>query len=305
MNEKTSVNRRPDFQIRPVDAVGAGEILGLDCSVPFDDATMHAVRTAFSEYPILVFRDQPLTVPELVCFTQQFGELEFSDRSKYTHPESNAVLVLSNELRADGTAVGIVDAGDFLHSDMQFSPEPVTATILQAIRNPSQGGDTEFCNMYLVYDALPAELKGRVEGRYAINHPSKLRSKRVTVSSARTDAAEYYASTEGRIPDMPQPVVRTHPETGRQALYVSPRFSLFIDGMDEGESDELLDAIFALMQEQRFTYRHKWLDRDIVMWDNRCLTHRATGGYTLPDIRRMHRTQVQGDEPFFRPSSNS
>lgn len=286
--------------INPISEIGAAEIAGLDCSRPFDGETMRHVREAWSRYPILVFRDQALDVRQLVAFTEQFGPMEISDRSNYAHPEHEAVLVLSNELGPDGKPVGVVDAGDFLHSDMQFSPEPVTATILQSIRNPSRGGDTEFCNMYLVYEALPVELRARLAGRTAIQHPSKLRNKRVTVSSGRPDAAEYYASTEGRIPEMAHPVVRTHPETGRDALYVSPRFTLAIEGLDEGESDELLDAVFALMGEPRFKYRHLWRDRDLVMWDNRCLTHRATGGYVLPDIRRMHRTQVRGDRPFFR-----
>ena len=290
------------MEISQVSPLGAGEVRGLDCSRPFDDETFRALRAAFATYPILVFRDQPLTVPALVAFTKQFGELEISDRSKYAHPDDEAVLILSNEMRPDGTAVGVVDAGDFLHSDMQFSPTPATATILQAVRNPARGGDTEFCNMYLVYDALDAGVRRRAEGRTAVNHPSKLRNPRVVVSTGRPDAKEYYAASEGRVPDMHHPVIRTHPETGKQAVYVSPRFSLSIDGLEPAESDELLDAIFAVMADKQFRYRHTWRDDDIVMWDNRCLTHRATGGYVLPDIRRMHRTQIQGEVPYFSPA---
>jgi taurine dioxygenase len=96
--------------------------------------------------------------------------------------------------------------------------------------------------------------------------------------------------------------VRTHPVSGRQALYVSPRFTLSIDGLEEAESDTLLDELFAFMGEERFRYRHHWADGDLVMWDNRCLTHRATGGYVLPDIRRMHRTTICGEPAFYRPS---
>jgi taurine dioxygenase len=292
-------------EISQVSPLGAGEVRGLDASRPFDDATLRELRAAFAAYPILVFRDQPLSVPELVAFTEQFGELEISDRSNYAHPDHDAVLILSNELRPDGTAVGVVDAGDFLHSDMQFSPTPATATILQAIRNPSRGGDTEFCNMYQVYDALPDDVRRRAAGRTAINHPSKLRNPRVLVSTARPDAKEYYAATESLVPDMHHPVIRTHPETGKQAVYVSPRFSLAIDGLEPAESDELLDAIFAVMADKQFRYRHRWRDDDIVMWDNRCLTHRATGGYLLPDIRRMHRTQIQGEVPFYTESASA
>jgi taurine dioxygenase len=296
----TTNSRAQNFELRAVAGAGAGELIGLDCSKPFDAATIASVRQAFLTYPILVFREQPLKIPELVNFTKQFGELEYPDRVKYTHPDDPAVLVLSNELRPDGTAIGIIDAGDALHTDMQFADRPVLATILQSIRNPNVGGATEFVNMYMTYDALPAEIRRRVEGKLAVTHPSKLRSKRVTVSAARYDAVDYYAATEERIPDKLQPIVRTHPETGRQALFVSPRFSLQIAGLEEEESDELLDAIFDIIDQPQFKYAHKWRDNDIVMWDNRCLLHRATGGYALPDIRLMHRTQIQGDAPFYR-----
>jgi taurine dioxygenase len=293
--------RDTGFRIEPIDEVGAGEVVGLNCGAPFDAPVLRAIEEAFAAYPILVFRDQRLDPRAQVAFTRQFGELEVSDRSNYAHPDAPEVLVLSNELGPDGKPVGVVDAGDFFHSDMQFSAEPVTSTILHAIVNPSRGGDTEFCNMHLVYDTLPGDVRARVEGRFGVHHPSKLRNPRVTVSSGRPDAKDYYASTEFRVPEMNQPVVRTHPVTGRRSLYVSPRFTLFIDGMERAESDELLDAVFALMQEPRFRYRHRWLYGDIVMWDNRCLNHRATGGYVLPDVRRMHRTQVRGAAAFYRP----
>lgn len=291
------------FRIDSVSPVGAGEVVGLDCAAPLDSQALRAIEDAFAAHPILVFREQQLDARTQVAFTRQFGELEVSDRSNYSHPQAAEVLVLSNEIGPDGKPVGVVDAGDFFHSDMQFSEEPVTSTILHTIKNPSRGGDTEFCNMYLVHDALPAALRKRLEGRYGVHHPSKLRNPRVTVSSGRPDAKDYYASTESRVPDMKQPIVRTHPVTGRQSLYVSPRFTLFVDEMAPTESDALLDAIFDLMKEPRFQYRHKWRDGDIVMWDNRCLNHRATGGYVLPDVRRMHRTQVRGGRAFYRPEA--
>ena len=172
--------------------------------------------------------------------------------------------------------------------------------MLYAVRNPKEGGDTEFCNMYQVYDALPGEIKSRIEGRYGIHHISKLKNPRVTVSAARSDAAAYYKEREKATKEMLQPMVRTHPETGRQALYASPRFTIGIADMPDEEAQPLLDSLFALMLEPRFRYRHKWRDGDLVIWDNRCLNHQACGGYQLPDIRRMHRTTIRGDRPFYR-----
>jgi taurine dioxygenase len=171
------------------------------------------------------------------------------------------------------------------------------------VRNPRTGGDTEFCNMYQVYDALGDDLKRQVEGRYGIHHISKLKNPRVTVSAGRSDAAAYYRQRERETEPVLQPMVRTHPETGRQALYVSPRFTIGIADMAEAEAQQLLDRLFALMLEPRFHYRHRWRNGDLVIWDNRCLTHQACGGYALPDIRRMHRTTIRGDRPFYRPAA--
>lgn len=288
------------FQLEPIDRLGAAAIVGLDCGQPFDAPTLAAVEAAYRDFPILAFRDQRLTPQQLVAFTRQFGTLDVPDRTNYTYPGVPEVLVLSNEIGGDGKPIGVVDAGDFFHSDMSFIEAPAKSTILQAIKNSKTGGDTEFCNMYQVYDALPDDLRRRLEGRYGIHHVSKLRNPRVTVSTGRPDAKEYYARTESSVPEMLQPIVRTHPVSGRNAVYASPRFTLRIDGMEQGESDRLLDALFEIMQQGRFHYRHKWLDGDMVMWDNRCLNHRATGGYALPDVRRMHRTQVQGDKAFYR-----
>jgi taurine dioxygenase len=293
----------PSFTVNRLSDTGAGEILGLDGSRPIDAGTLAALKRAMLDYPITVIRNQALTVPQLAAFSRQLGPLEGQDRKTYCHPDDPDVLILSNELKPDGTAVGIVDAGDFWHSDSSHLEEPCRSTVLYAVRNPRTGGDTEFCNMYQVYDALPAALKRRIEGRYGIHHISKLRNPRVAVSASRADAAAYYKEREGATRDVLQPLVRTHPETGRQALYVSPRFTIGIADMPDEEAQPLLDSLFAAMLEPRFHYRHIWGDGDLVVWDNRCLNHRACGGFGLPDIRRMHRTTIRGDRPFYRPAA--
>lgn len=289
------------FTVNVLSEAGAAEVVGLDCSRPLDDATVAALRATFLAHPILAIRDQHLDAAQQAAFSRRFGELEEQDRKEYTHPDDPDVLILSNELRPDGSAVGVVDAGDFLHSDSSHHEEPVAMTILYSVKNPSRGGDTEYVNLYQVYESLSPEIKAKIDGRTAAHHISKLRNPRVTVSRDRPGATEYYTKTAREQPEVHQPVVRTHPETGRQALYVSPRFTLAIDGMEPDESEALLQQLFAAMKDPRFTYRHKWHDRDLVMWDNRCLNHRATGGYVLPDTRRMHRTTVKGDRAFYRP----
>ena len=291
------------FTVNSLSPNGAAEVVGLDCSKPLDAETFAALRRAFQDHPVLVIRDQHLTAAQQAAFSRQWGPLEPQDQKHYTCPEDEDVLILSNEMRPDGTAVGIVDAGDFWHSDSSHKPEPCRATILYAVKNPARGGDTEFCNMYQVYEALPAELKQKIAGLNAIHHVSKTRNKRVVVSPDRPGAEEYYNKRAKEVPEAVQPLVRTHPETGRQALYISPRFTLAIEGMADEEAQPLLDQLFAFAKEKRFHYRHTWRDGDLVMWDNRCLNHRACGGYALPDIRRMHRTTIVGDKPFYRPAA--
>src|SRR5215831_12410700 len=217
----------------------AAEVVGLDCAVPLDAATLAALERAMLDFPVVAIRDQRLTPRQQAAFSRQLGALEPQDRKTYCHPDDQDILILSNELNPDGSAVGIVDAGDYWHSDSSHLEEPCRATVLYVVKNPATGGDTEFINMYQVYDALPDDLRRRVEGRYGIHHISKIRNPRVNVSTARTDAVAYYKEREKATRDMLQPIVRTHPETGRQALYVSPRFTIGIADMADAEAQPL------------------------------------------------------------------
>ena len=291
------------FTVQKLSDRGAAEILGLDCARPLAADTLAAFNHTLQDFPVTVIRHQRLTAPQQAAFSRQLGPLEAQDRKTYCHPDDPDVLILSNEVRPDGTAVGIVDAGDFWHSDSSHLPAPCKRTVLYAVRNPATGGDTEFCNMYQVYDALAPDLRREIEGRDGIHHISKLQNPRVTVSPARRDAAAYYKERERATEPVRQPIVRTHPETGRQALYVSPRFTIGIADMPDAQGQILLDRLFALMLEPRFHYRHHWADGDLVVWDNRCLNHQACGGYSLPDIRRMHRTTIAGERPYYRAAA--
>ena len=287
------------------DVIGA-EVTGLDLSRPLSKSELDDVYQAFLDNLVLVFRGQNLTPLEQVAFSEYFGSLEWQENSKQTHPDHEKVLVLSNEIRPDGTAVGVVDAGDFWHTDSSHHEEPVKITILHSIRNPSQGGDTEFCNMYSVYDALPDAMKRRIENLHGIHHISRLKNPRVTISPSRPEAQDFYESQTNR-PGVLQPIVRTHDETGRQALYVNPRFTVGIQELNDSDGQLLLDQLFAYITDKKrpYHFRHKWKNGDLVMWDNRCLNHRAVGGYGMTDIRRMHRTTVIGQRAFYRPSART
>ena len=271
------------------------EISGVDLN-RLTPAHFEAIRDAFHALKVIAIRDQNLTPATQLAFSQRFGTLEDQLNAHYTIEGYPEVLVLSNDLR-DGKPVGLVDGGDFWHSDSSHREYPSMATILFSVKNPSTGGDTEFADMEAAYAALPAQMKHRIAGLKGIHAVSKLKNKRVQISPRRTDGKDFYERQKA-IPDQIWPLVRTHPVTGQKALYLSPRFTVGIEGMAQAETDEILDVLFEQQVRPEFVYRHRWQDRDLVMWDNRCVIHRATGGFEYPDVRTMHRTVVTGDKPF-------
>ncbi len=289
------------FTVNEVSPAGVAEILGFDCRTA-DDADFDRLRRTFQVYPIICIREQTLSPREQANFARRWGPLESQDRSTYCHPDDSDILVLSNERRADGSQVGIVDAGDFWHSDSSHLPDPCLITMLYSVKNPDKGGDTHFLNTRKVYEALPESLKARIEGLNAIHHVSKLLNPRVAVSKEREAAAEYYKAREKETKPVAQPIVRTHPVNGSQALYISPRFTIGIEGMDDAQAQPLLDELFRFMfSNVAWQFTHKWKDGDFVFWDNASLNHMAGGGYEYPDTRRMHRTTIAGTRPFYRP----
>ena len=284
------------IKITPISEIMGAEITGINLVGTTDEDTKSCLRKALLDYQVLVIREQNLT-PELqVNFSCIWGKLETPSNIKYTTKETSKVMILSNEIRPDGSAVGVVDGGDFWHSDSSHIEVPSMITILQSVQNPKRGGDTEFCNMTAVYESLPNDLKMKIEGHYGIHHVSKIKNKRVTISPDRPGAKDFYEDQAKTRPAVIQPLVLTHPDTGRKSLYCSPRFTIGIQDMNEEEADPILNALFARITDRRrsYHYRHKYKKNDLVLWDNRCVSHRAVGGYGLPDIRRMHRTVVAG-----------
>ena len=283
------------MEVRRLGAAMGAEIVGADLNA-LDEAAFAAIKDAFLAHHVIAVRGQQLSPAGQLAFSRRFGALEDQLNAHYTVPGYPEVLVLSNDVK-DGKPVGLIDGGDFWHSDSSHRDLPSLATILFAVKNPSQGGDTEFANMEAAYAALPETMKARIAGLKGMHAVSKLKNKRVTVSPRRPDGKDFYERQKS-LPDQVWPLVRTHPATGRKALYLSPRFTIGIEGMAQDEADEILDALFAHQIKPDFVYRHTWRDGDLVVWDNRVVIHRATGGFTYPDVRTMHRTVVAGDRPF-------
>jgi taurine dioxygenase len=274
------------------DAMGA-EIIGADLR-DLDDDMFGVINDAYLEHQMLCIRDQNLGPDSLVDFSERFGVVEPHDNLKFTLKSHPKILVLSNDIDENGNQIGVIDAGDAWHTDHSFKTHPANCTILYSLKNPSRGGATDFTNQYAAYDALPDEMKDRIANLRGSHSISKLKNKRVRISGAREDAVEFYKRQEKMIPEVEHPLVRVHPVTGRKSLYCSPRFTIGLVGIGEEEGDKLLDELIAHAVKKEFRYRHRWADHDVVMWDNRCVNHRATGGYEYPDIRHLYRTTVEG-----------
>ncbi len=283
--------------VTPLSPVLGAEITGARLGRPADETTFATLHRALLDHHMVVVRDQALSPDDQIALSARFGALEAHDNARYLkdgHPE---ILVLSNK-RLNGRPIGVPDAGDAWHSDLSFKPETAMFTLLQSVELPSRGGDTEFANLHAAYDALPEATRRRIEGLQAIHSINKLRNPRVVISGKRDNAAAFYAKQDAERPATRHPIVRTHPETGRKLLYLSPRFTISIDGIDDTEGQALLDELFAHQLTPEFRYRHRWRPGDLVIWDNRAVNHRACGGYDDDDIRLLHRTTVLGDAPF-------
>ncbi len=283
-----------EMKISPLsDQLGA-EITGIDAAT-LDDETFGRLRDALHDNVVVVVRDQALAPAAQTDFSRRFGEIQYHINSEYKMQDQPEVLILSTEI-VDGKNIGIPDAGSDWHSDHAYIDRPTAYTILQSVKVPKTGGDTEWINMVTAYETLSETMKARITGLIGINSFNRFRNPRMKRPSRHENAAEYYA--ERSPPDAFHPLVRTHPHTGKKALFMSARFTIGIKDMDDGEAQPLLDELFAHITSGDFVYHHNWRAGDLVMWDNRQALHLACGGVEPPEVRRMHRTTVVGEVPF-------
>ncbi|MEX6665854.1 TauD/TfdA dioxygenase family protein [Pseudomonas sp. W2-17] len=281
------------FDVRPfAEKVGA-EIVGLDLSRPLNDADFARVHQAHLDYHVVVFRDQHITPQQQIDFSRRFGVLQIHVLKQFLlahHPE---ILIVSNIVE-NGQPVGLGDAGKYWHSDLSYKELPSLGSMLYAQELPSEGGDTLFADMHLAWDTLPEHLRKAVEGRNAVHsYTSRYSHGRNADNWRPTLSAEQLA----QVAVVSHPIVRTHPENGRKALFVSEGFTTHIVGLPEDESRAILTELYAHSVRPEGVYRHTWQENDMVFWDNRSLIHLAGG---TPDHlrRRLHRTTIQGDAPF-------
>lgn len=290
-----AIARAPNqsFDVRPLtDTLGA-EIVGIDLGQPLSVHDLARVHRAHLDHHVVVFRDQRITPQQHIDFSRRFGKLMIHVLHQFHlsgHPE---ILIVSNIVE-DGKPVGLGDAGKYWHSDISYKPLPSLGSMLHAQELPAEGGDTLFANMHAAYDTLAPELKRIVDGRLAAHsYLAKYSQMQKEANWRPTLSPEQLA----QVAEVIHPAVRTHPETGRRALFVSEGFTTRLEGLPEDESREVLDALFAHSIRPENIYRHAWQPHDLVFWDNRSLIHLAAGCPTHLR-RKLYRTTIEGDKPF-------
>ena len=261
---------------------------GINLGEPLGDELRGELARLFVERSVLVVRKQTLDPPDVLRAVQNFGEAFEQQNTRFSVPECPLIHYLSNEDRFPDGKRYIPGSG--YHTDHSNDVEPPKATALYAVQLPSSGGDTQFVNMALAYEALADGLRARVDGLRARHVYQSHLSQRKLMSLAK--------DREARVQNgVVHPLVRTHPESGRRSIYINPIRIDQIEGLDEGETAELLEALLAHATRPEFEYRHRWQAGDFVMWDNRCLLHKANGDYDMNERRFMYRVMLQGDQP--------
>ena len=277
--------RETTLQITPLSASVGAEVRGVDLSAPPAPEALAQLRRAWLDAGVLSLPDQPLSSEAFLAFARALGEVSEYPflRGLADHPEITEVVKLEHET---------VNFGGVWHSDTTYLPRPPMATLLIARETPPVGGDTLFASQAAAYAALPDHLKQRLEGLRAINSSAK-----AEVSLTREDRLRDHArSDDAQVFDAVHPVVRSHPETGRRALFVNPAHTVRFDGMTEAESAPLLAELFAHQIRPEFTCRVTWRPGTLAVWDNRQLLHFPLNDYQ-GHRRVMHRITLRGDVP--------
>jgi taurine dioxygenase len=270
--------------LAPLTPTIGAEVSGLDLAGPLSAAQIAALRQALLDWKVLFFRGQDITTEQHLAFAGAFGALEVHPFAPYK-PGYPEVLAITHDRDNKGRE-------NTWHSDVTWRLEPSLGSILRAIEVPPVGGDTLFADMYAAYDGLTDEVKARIEGAAAIHDFAHFR----VAMRKRGLTEEQIEAFNKAYPMVEHPVVRTHPETGRKAIYVNRAFTQSIVGLEKGESDTLLAHLYAQAAIPEYQCRFRWEAGSIAFWDNRASQHYAASDY-WPAVRRMERVTIVGDRP--------
>ena len=271
------------IQIRPSTGVIGAEVSGIDLGKPLGNQQFQEVHDALMAHQVIFFRDQKLTLDQHKAFGRLFGALMVHPNTKGLdgHPEILPIHADANSKRI---------SGERWHSDVSCDPEPPMGSILNLKTIPPVGGDTLFASMYAAYDALSAPMKTFLAGLTAVHDGAPGYSKTNQILGDAT--AKVFPKAE-------HPVIRTHPVTGRQGIYVNPVFTTHIKDVPEPESRAILSFLYEHCGRPHWQVRFRWEADSIAFWDNRCVQHIAMWDY-FPNVRSGYRVTVKGDRPFYR-----
>lgn len=274
-------------------ALGA-EIRGIDLGRPVDAASFKAVNDAWMEHLVLVFPEQHISDEQHVAFTRYFGVPEIFHQDIIRSKRMKEIFRLANVdednnlMPAKHITLRQTGLAQMWHTDSSYRPLPCVGSLLHGLEISRTGGQTRFTNMYRVYEALPESLKKKVRGRKARHDFGNLH--RLADIKPLTEAEK------AAMPPVWQPMVRSHPVTGRISLYISPIYNDQVEGMDDAAAVTLIAELTEFAQQPGFVYSHQWEPNDIVMWDNRCTMHQVTPHDPM-ERRVMHRTTIEGVDP--------
>ena len=287
-----TVIEREQVRVRPTGAALGADVEGVDLAGALAPETVDAIKAAWGDHLVLRFRGQSLGDEDLMRFSRQFGELDWAPIAATNDaPEGREYIMVVSNVVENGQPIGQLGAYEAVwHTDMSYVAEPPMASALYSLEAPPSGGDTGFCNMYLAYEMLPAELRRAVEGKQCRHDAS-----RNSAGELRRGFVD--APDPTQVVGAEHPIVRTHPATGRKALFLGRRPNAYIPGLKLAESESLLDALWAHCTKPEFAWYQQWRAGDLILWDNRCVMHRRDA--FDPAARRvMHRTQIKGDRPI-------
>jgi taurine dioxygenase len=266
--------------------IGA-EITGLDLNAGLAAETRALLNRAFVDNHVLVCRDQSFTPPQFIAAAQIFGELFQHDKREMHVPGWPQIYYVSNEQTVPGKRY---ISGETWHTDHSNHPAPPKATMLYPVSLPSRGGDTQYANMHLAYEELPAATRAQIDCLQAVHvylskySPRELRP--LSDQSARQVP-----------PPGVHPLVRRHPENGKKALYLNPVRIESILGMEDADALNLVARLMAHAIQPKYEYRHQWRDGDFVIWDNRSVMHKANPDYDMSERRYLYRLMLKGEPP--------
>ncbi|HYF21594.1 MAG TPA: TauD/TfdA family dioxygenase [Ramlibacter sp.] len=270
--------------------IGA-EIAGVDLSRPITEQQFQDIHDVLVVHGVIVLRDQDLPPPMHVDFASRFGRLVGHVVQRFGLEGYPEVTLISNVVNEKGEKIGADRAGMIWHSDMSYMKRPMLGSMLYGVECPSEGADTQFASMFAAHDALPDSLRDRLAGLRGLHdypwHYETYLSHRPPLTEAE----------KAKTPPVTHPALRTHPVSGRRAVYVGEGLTRTMEGMDEEEGRKLVIEVSQFSTQPRFVYSHKWRVGDLVMWDNRSTMHRATE-FDNRQRRLMRRTTVEGDVPF-------